>query len=159
MPSGRVSSECVVSVGLSYRSLLECMMQSTGHVPRFRRGPFRLGSCPRDSLSCHLSTARQAKVGPGFSVEDPHNSVHVASGPALAHVGPGACEVQGFKKQGLDGGTSVTMYDPGRLLCAKDSTAEACGFPMTTVPYAAFHPIFFLHHSNCDRIYEKHVPG
>ena len=23
---------------------------------------------------------------------------------------------------------------------------------------AAFHPIFFLHHSNCDRIYEKHVP-
>ncbi|CAE7187067.1 unnamed protein product, partial [Symbiodinium sp. KB8] len=48
--------------------------------------------------------------GRGFSVEDPHNSVHVA-----------------------------------------------CGFPMTTVPYAAFHPIFFLHHSNCDRIYEKHV--
>ncbi|CAE7561580.1 unnamed protein product [Symbiodinium natans] len=28
---------------------------------------------------------------------------------------------------------------------------------MSTVPYAAFHPIFFLHHSNCDRIYEKHV--
>lgn len=33
----------------------------------------------------------------------------------------------------------------------------ALGFPMNTVPYAAFHPIFFLHHSNVDRIYEKHV--
>jgi hypothetical protein len=28
---------------------------------------------------------------------------------------------------------------------------------ISQVPYAAFHPIFFLHHSNVDRIYEKHV--
>jgi len=46
----------------------------------------------------------------GFSVESPHNSVHVC-----------------------------------------------CGFPMTSQQYAAFHPIFFLHHCNVDRIYEKHV--
>ena len=25
------------------------------------------------------------------------------------------------------------------------------------VQFAAFHPIFFLHHANVDRIYEKHV--
>eukprot|EP00931_Biecheleriopsis_adriatica_P064366 TRINITY_DN39161_c0_g1_i1.p1 TRINITY_DN39161_c0_g1~~TRINITY_DN39161_c0_g1_i1.p1 ORF type:complete len:1033 (-),score=216.03 TRINITY_DN39161_c0_g1_i1:144-3242(-) len=46
----------------------------------------------------------------GYSVESPHNSVHVA-----------------------------------------------CGFPMTSLKYAAFHPVFFLHHCNVDRIYEKHV--
>jgi len=31
------------------------------------------------------------------------------------------------------------------------------GFPMTSVAYAAFHPIFFLHHCNVDRIYEAYI--
>ncbi|CAK9064401.1 unnamed protein product [Durusdinium trenchii] len=38
-----------------------------------------------------------------------------------------------------------------------NSVHVALGFPMSTVPYAAFHPIFFLHHANVDRIYEKHL--
>ena len=29
-----------------------------------------------------------------------------------------------------------------------NSVHVALGFPMSTVPYAAFHPIFFLHHAN-----------
>ncbi len=33
----------------------------------------------------------------------------------------------------------------------------ACGYPMTSVNYAAFHPIFFLHHCNVDRIYERYL--
>ena len=32
-----------------------------------------------------------------------------------------------------------------------------CGFPMTSLRYAAFHPIFFLHHCNIDRLYEKYL--
>eukprot|EP00038_Savillea_parva_P010861 m.193324 g.193324 ORF g.193324 m.193324 type:complete len:873 (-) comp18898_c0_seq1:157-2775(-) len=50
----------------------------------------------------------------GFSVEDPHNDIHVA-----------------------------------------------LGYPMSSVQFAAFHPIFFLHHCQVDRIYEKylHVEG
>eukprot|EP00961_Rhodomonas_salina_P110398 1485706-Rhodomonas_salina.1 len=28
---------------------------------------------------------------------------------------------------------------------------------MTSVRYAAFHPVFFLHHCNVDRIYQRHV--
>ncbi|GLC38351.1 hypothetical protein PLESTB_001267400 [Pleodorina starrii] len=31
---------------------------------------------------------------------------------------------------------------------------NACDFPMSDVPFAAFHPIFWLHHSNVDRLYE-----
>jgi hypothetical protein len=38
-----------------------------------------------------------------------------------------------------------------------NSIHMACGFPMTSIKYAAFHPIFFLHHCNVDRLYEKHV--
>lgn len=32
-----------------------------------------------------------------------------------------------------------------------------CGFPMTSIDYAAFHPLFFLHHCNVDRIYEAYL--
>eukprot|EP00928_Gymnodinium_smaydae_P030757 TRINITY_DN22780_c0_g1_i1.p1 TRINITY_DN22780_c0_g1~~TRINITY_DN22780_c0_g1_i1.p1 ORF type:complete len:1085 (-),score=111.19 TRINITY_DN22780_c0_g1_i1:65-3229(-) len=38
-----------------------------------------------------------------------------------------------------------------------NSIHMACGFPMTSLRYAAFHPVFFLHHCNVDRVYEKHV--
>merc|ERR1719454_2436145 len=38
-----------------------------------------------------------------------------------------------------------------------NSIHMACGFPMTSIRYAAFTPLFFLHHCNVDRIYEKHV--
>ena len=31
------------------------------------------------------------------------------------------------------------------------------GWPMATVEFAAFHPIFFLHHCNVDRIYEGYL--
>ncbi|GIL62411.1 hypothetical protein Vafri_16631 [Volvox africanus] len=34
---------------------------------------------------------------------------------------------------------------------------NACGFPMCEIPVAAFHPIFWLHHSNVDRIYEAYL--
>lgn len=33
----------------------------------------------------------------------------------------------------------------------------ALGFPMTSVSFAAFHPIFFMHHANVDRVYEQHL--
>jgi hypothetical protein len=33
----------------------------------------------------------------------------------------------------------------------------ACGFPMTSVTFAAFHPVFFLHHCNIDRLYEGYL--
>lgn len=46
----------------------------------------------------------------GFSLESPHNSVHVS-----------------------------------------------CGFPMTSVAYAAFDPVFWLHHANVDRIYQAYL--
>ncbi|KXZ51823.1 hypothetical protein GPECTOR_11g263 [Gonium pectorale] len=32
-----------------------------------------------------------------------------------------------------------------------------CGWPMTSVSFAAFHPIFFLHHCNVDRLYEAYL--
>mmetsp|Transcript_46962 Transcript_46962/g.60347 ORF Transcript_46962/g.60347 Transcript_46962/m.60347 type:complete len:683 (-) Transcript_46962:81-2129(-) len=38
-----------------------------------------------------------------------------------------------------------------------NSVHVACGFPMTSVYYAAFHPIFFLHHCNVDRVYESYI--
>ena len=31
------------------------------------------------------------------------------------------------------------------------------GWPMATVEFAAFHPIFFLHHCNVDRVYEGYI--
>ena len=34
---------------------------------------------------------------------------------------------------------------------------NACGYPMTTASFAAFHPIFFLHHCNVDRLYEAYI--
>jgi len=38
-----------------------------------------------------------------------------------------------------------------------DSVHVLCGFPMETVMYAAFHPVFFMHHCNVDRIYQKYI--
>lgn len=33
----------------------------------------------------------------------------------------------------------------------------ALGFPMTSVGFAAFHPIFFMHHCQVDRVYESYL--
>ncbi|GAX77217.1 hypothetical protein CEUSTIGMA_g4663.t1 [Chlamydomonas eustigma] len=38
-----------------------------------------------------------------------------------------------------------------------DSIHVYCGYPMSVVQFAAFHPIFFLHHCNLDRLYETHL--
>jgi len=62
------------------------------------------------SVSEHWAFASSRFNRQGFSLESPHNSIHMC-----------------------------------------------CGFPMTSLRYAAFHPIFYLHHCNVDRIYEKHL--
>ena len=33
----------------------------------------------------------------------------------------------------------------------------ACGYPMTSVQFAAFHPVFFLHHCNVDRVLSRYL--
>jgi len=38
-----------------------------------------------------------------------------------------------------------------------DQIHVAVGWPMTSVEYAAFNPIFWLHHNNIDRIYTKYL--
>jgi len=38
-----------------------------------------------------------------------------------------------------------------------DMVHVACGFPMVSVEFAAFHPIFWLHHCNVDRTYERYL--
>lgn len=38
-----------------------------------------------------------------------------------------------------------------------NSIHVACGFPMTSLKYAGFHPAFWLHHCNVDRIYAKYI--
>merc|ERR1719317_1363789 len=38
-----------------------------------------------------------------------------------------------------------------------DSIHMASGWPMTTIPFAAFQPLFYLHHCNIDRQYEKYL--
>jgi len=38
-----------------------------------------------------------------------------------------------------------------------NSVHVACGWPLTDVALAAFHPIFFLLHSNVDRIHEAYL--
>ncbi|KAG2491076.1 hypothetical protein HYH03_010521 [Edaphochlamys debaryana] len=38
-----------------------------------------------------------------------------------------------------------------------NSVHVAAGWPMSSVEWAAFHPIFFLHHCNVDRVYEGYV--
>ncbi|KAG2434558.1 hypothetical protein HYH02_012224 [Chlamydomonas schloesseri] len=38
-----------------------------------------------------------------------------------------------------------------------NSVHVVCGWPMTSVTYAAFHPIFFMHHCNVDRVYEAYL--
>jgi len=38
-----------------------------------------------------------------------------------------------------------------------DQVHVAVGWPMTSVEYAAFNPVFWLHHCNVDRIYEKYI--
>jgi len=38
-----------------------------------------------------------------------------------------------------------------------DQIHVAVGWPMTSVQYAAFNPIFWLHHCNVDRVYEKYI--
>eukprot|EP00965_Chrysotila_dentata_P160301 5293305-Pleurochrysis_carterae.AAC.1 len=38
-----------------------------------------------------------------------------------------------------------------------NSIHVAVGYPMTSVKWAAFHPIFFLHHCNVDRLYEAYL--
>ena len=38
-----------------------------------------------------------------------------------------------------------------------NSVHVACGFPMTSLNYAAFFPGFFLHHCQVDRVYEAYL--
>jgi len=38
-----------------------------------------------------------------------------------------------------------------------DEVCMACGFPLSDPAYAAFHPLFFLHQCNLDRIYESYL--
>jgi hypothetical protein len=38
-----------------------------------------------------------------------------------------------------------------------NSVHGICGYPMSVVSYAAFHPIFWLHHCNIDRFFEAHL--
>lgn len=38
-----------------------------------------------------------------------------------------------------------------------DAVHVAAGFPMISVEFAAFHPLFWLHHCNVDRVYEKYI--
>lgn len=40
---------------------------------------------------------------------------------------------------------------------AHNSLHVIMGWPMASVEFAAFHPIFFLHHCNVDRIYEGYL--
>ena len=38
-----------------------------------------------------------------------------------------------------------------------DSVHVAAGFPMTSLDFAAWSPLFFLHHNNVDRVYEAYL--
>ncbi|GLC38356.1 hypothetical protein PLESTB_001268000 [Pleodorina starrii] len=57
---------------------------------------------------------------------------------------------------GMAGDGQWSLEQPHNML------HNACDFPMSDVPYAAFHPLFWLHHSNVDRQYEaflRHTRG
>lgn len=48
-------------------------------------------------------------------------------------------------------GRGTSLEDPHNL------GHVALGFPMSSVSFAAFHPIFFLHHCHVDRVYERYL--
>jgi len=52
---------------------------------------------------------------------------------------------------------ATTEVSPDNIESPHDRVHVISGWPMTTVPYAAFNPLFFLHHSNVDRLYEKYL--
>jgi len=45
----------------------------------------------------------------------------------------------------------------GNVESPHNSVHVALGFPMSTVKYAAFDPMFWLHHCNVDRLYESYI--
>jgi len=52
---------------------------------------------------------------------------------------------------------ATSQISPNNIESPHDGIHMATGWPMTTVPYASFQPLFFLHHCNVDRQYEKYL--
>ena len=50
-----------------------------------------------------------------------------------------------------EGGDGKSIESP------HNSLHTAVGFPMSSIPYASYHPLFFLHHANVDRQYEAYL--
>jgi len=52
---------------------------------------------------------------------------------------------------------ATSEVSPENLESPHDRIHVITGWPMTSVPYAAYNPLFYLHHSNVDRLYEKYI--
>merc|ERR1719320_1904742 len=52
---------------------------------------------------------------------------------------------------------ATSEVSPNNIEHPHDSIHMISGWPMTSVAFAAFQPLFFLHHSNVDRQYEKYI--
>lgn len=53
--------------------------------------------------------------------------------------------------------SSTANRNAGSVETPHNTMHVLCGFPMTSVDFAAYHPIFFLHHTNVDRLYETYL--
>jgi len=52
---------------------------------------------------------------------------------------------------------STSEVSPDSVESPHDRIHMVAGWPMTSVPLAAFSPLFYLHHCNVDRQYEKYI--
>ena len=50
-----------------------------------------------------------------------------------------------------------TRFSRDNIESPHNTVHVACGYPMSSVNYASFHPIFFLHHCAIDRVYERYL--
>ncbi|GLC43502.1 hypothetical protein PLESTM_001480100 [Pleodorina starrii] len=52
---------------------------------------------------------------------------------------------------------STHADNPDSMETPHNSLHVLCGWPLTSVSFAAFHPLFYMHHANVDRLYETYL--
>ena len=60
-------------------------------------------------------------------------------------------ETNHWRHASNENGSGVSLENP------HNQAHVACGYPVSSVAFAAFHPVFYLIHSNVDRYYQKYL--
>eukprot|EP00946_MAST-07B_sp_MAST-7B-sp1_P004512 g4512.t1 len=140
-------------VGLPYWDWTQMSVNGEGAYPSIIREHFStIPDTLAEQIRSHSSGGGSALLERGYALHsDSRIGRNLRRANLTTKVRDALLEAEHWRFASTRWGGGTSLESP------HNDVHVACGYPMTSVNFAAFHPIFFLHHCNVDRILSRYL--